>query len=130
MRNRGAASAEWRGTMGADAESPHGNWIRTWENGSDYIECLDGIMWGKSVLPRRWHYCTPQTRGWIGVNYTERCNCGAWRDHCDEKWIRKNETRDHRKRDRRLARLPLITVTCGSCGKDYEAHEGAHQAAE
>jgi hypothetical protein len=32
-------------------------WVRTYENGTDYIESLGGVMWHKATLPLRWHRC-------------------------------------------------------------------------
>jgi hypothetical protein len=106
------------------------NWIRSYDNGLDYLEHLDGVPWHEGEPPPRWHKCTAQTRGWFGLNYTERCRCGAIRERRDLPWLNKNDTRQRRQRDERIAQLPMVTVTCGSCGQPYEAHEGTHQAAE
>lgn len=100
-------------------------WVRTYENGIDYSESLDGVIWADAPLPRRWHRCTPQTRGWLGANYTERCACGATRLRASGPWIYKNETRKGRKRQRREERAPKETVTCRKCGSTYEAVAGS-----
>lgn len=100
------------------------NWVRTWENGGDYIESVDGIMWGTGALPRPWHKCGPQTRGWLGLDYTERCNCGATR-FSNSPWMHKNETRQGRKRQRRDEKAPKEQVTCRQCGTGYEAVSGS-----
>jgi hypothetical protein len=77
-------------------------WIRSYENGIDYVESIGGVMWGEAPLPRWLHRCRPQTRGMMGADYVERCNCGA---HGDGKtWAGKNETRRGRRRARRIAR--------------------------
>jgi hypothetical protein len=104
-------------------------WVRTYENGADYIESLDGVDWNDAPLPRRWHDCTAQTRGWMSLNYVERCACGAIRDSTREPWMEKNQTRHGRARARRDERAPKETVTCGSCGNDYEAVAGSPIAA-
>src|ERR1022692_3959607 len=89
-----------------------GNWVRTHESATTRIESLDGIEWGNGDPPRRWHRCRPQTRGWIGPDYTERCNCGAARMDPSGLWIHRNETRTARKKQQREDALPRVTVTC------------------
>lgn len=37
----------------------------------------DGIQWWEAKIPRRWHKCKPQTQGWLGLDFIERCACGA-----------------------------------------------------
>jgi hypothetical protein len=105
-------------------------WVRTYDNGTDYIESLNGISWGDGALPRRWHRCRAQTRGWMNLDYVERCNCGATRLSPSGPWIHKNETRDSRERQKREDAKPRVTVICGTCGKPYEAAQGSQQAAE
>ena len=106
-------------------------WIRTYENGADFIESIDGIDWADAPLPYPWHKCWPQTRGWFGLNYTERCACGATRlDGRHGHWMEKNQTRSARKTRRPEAKRPRVQVTCGWCGKSYEAADGTAKARE
>ena len=106
-------------------------WVRTYEHDCDYIESVGGIAWQDAPLPYRWHRCRPQTRGWFGLNYTERCACGATRlDGRYGNWMEKNQTRRHRARDRRDERAPKETVTCRVCSKPYEAVAGSAIARE
>lgn len=105
-------------------------WVRTYEKDLDYVESIGGVMWGNAGMPPRWHICHAQTRAWLHGHYVERCNCGGYRGSPRGLWIRRNETRKDRRRDKRIAKLPLITVTCGNCGQPYEAHQGTHKARE
>jgi len=105
-------------------------WVRTFENGADYIESLGGIAWADVPLPYPWHHCKPQTRGWFGLSYTERCACGAARLDGRGPWMEKNQTRRSRARQRRDERAPKETVACGICDKPYEAVAGSRQARE
>jgi hypothetical protein len=68
-------------------------WIRTDEYGLDYLESAGGVLWADAPLPRRWHRCRPQTRGWIRAGYTERCACGAGRLAAHGRWAWRNERR-------------------------------------
>jgi hypothetical protein len=102
-------------------------WVRTYENGSGYIESLGGVMWNKSPLPPRWHRCRPQTRGWL-TGYAERCACGATRLSPGGPWLERNQTRKARARKHREDRLPRARVTCWECGKLYEAAAGTRIA--
>lgn len=110
--------------------SDEAGWIRTYEHDLDYIESINGVSWADAPLPHPWHRCKTQTRGWFGLNYTERCACGATRYAARGPWMEKNETRHHRARDRRNARAPKETVTCRKCGASYEAVAGSHIARE
>jgi hypothetical protein len=105
-------------------------WVRTFEDGADYIESLDGVCWADAPLPYPWHRCEPQTRGWLGLNCSERCACGATRLDGRGPWMEKNQTRRDRARRRRNERAPKETVTCGICDKPYEAVAGSLQARE
>jgi hypothetical protein len=69
------------------------SWVRTFEQGTDYIESVGGIDWAEAPLPPRLHWCFPQTRGYFGLHYTERCACGAIRLRRRGPWIEKNQTR-------------------------------------
>lgn len=106
-------------------------WVTTHDLGEGLsnvtMESLGGVNWADAPLPSRWHRCTAQTRGWIGLDYTERCACGASR-HERGPWIRKNETRKGQARERREDRLPRVQVTCRECGQGYEAAEGTRIA--
>jgi hypothetical protein len=73
-------------------------WVRTYENGADYIESIDGIPWADAPLPPARHACQPQTRGWFTLSYVERCACGAARSSVHGPWIEKNQTRNQQKR--------------------------------
>lgn len=55
------------------------------------IEHKDNIPFWQAPVPRRWHKCSAQTRGWSGLNFVERCACGAIRfEGC---WIERNSRR-------------------------------------
>jgi hypothetical protein len=73
------------------------NWVRTYEHGADYIESIDGTDWAHVPLPPRLHWCFPQTRGRFGLDYVERCACGAARLTPGGRWLEKNQTRKGRK---------------------------------
>lgn len=39
---------------------------------------LDGIPWDLAPIPRRWHRCTPQTKGFTrSGEHVLRCACGG-----------------------------------------------------
>jgi hypothetical protein len=106
-------------------------WVRTYEHNGDYIESIDGTDWADAPLPYPWHKCTPQTRGWFGLSYTERCACGATRlDGRYGHWMEKNQTRKARRKEQAEAKLPRVQVTCGECGQPYEAAAGTFIARE
>lgn len=60
------------------------------------IENLNGVPWHKAPLPRRWHRCQAQTRGWDMLTYIERCACGAIRLN-GRGWLDRNSTRRSRR---------------------------------
>lgn len=66
------------------------------EDGSTQIEELDGISWADAPIPRRWHKCAPQTKGWLNY-FTQvfRCACGAIArvDGGELYWMEKNSRR-------------------------------------
>lgn len=99
-------------------------WVRTYDNAPDYVESLGGVMWNDARLPLPWHRCRAQTRGFLSLDYVERCPCGAARMSPGGPWVSRNETRKSRARARREARLPRVQVTCRECGEQYEAAEG------
>ena len=70
--------------MSTEATAPE--WVRTYEKGADYIECLGGVSWNDAPLPYPWHHCRAQMRGWMGLSYVERCACGAIRGSAREPW--------------------------------------------
>jgi hypothetical protein len=76
------------------------NWVCTFENDGDYMESIEGILWADAPLPRKRHHCTPQTRGWFGVSYVERCACGAIRGSRYVDWEEKNRARKDRRKNR------------------------------
>lgn len=81
-----------RSAVRAPGERP-ARWVRTYENGADYVESIDGIPWTDAPLPPARHACRPQTRGWFTLSYAERCACGAARSSVHGPWIEKNQTR-------------------------------------
>ena len=103
-------------------------WTRAYENGTDYIESLNGVEWNKAPLPLPWHRCRTQTRGRLGFDYVERCACGATR--LSGHWIERNQTRKTRARKRKEDRLPRVQVACQECGSTYEAAKGSRMAAK
>ena len=57
------------------------------------VEHVDGIPWHEAPVPRRFHFCKPQTTGWIDFfARVDRCACGAYRKDMSM-WISKNERR-------------------------------------
>jgi hypothetical protein len=78
-------------------------WVRSYENGEEYLESAGGIAWYDALLPSRWHPCMPQTRGNMGGHYTERCACGAARDSSRGPWTWRNQTRKNRRKRRKAA---------------------------
>jgi hypothetical protein len=71
-------------------------WVRSYEHGTDCLESLDGIAWPDAPLPPSRHGCKAQTRGWFGMNYVERCACGAVRLSASHPWMERNATRRSR----------------------------------
>jgi hypothetical protein len=106
-----------------------GTWVRTYENGADYIESLGGAAWSAGEPPQPWHRCRAQTRGRREGDYIERCRCGAMRLNHGP-WAERNRTRQDRLRARRDGRAPKEQVTCRECGQPYEAVAGSAIAAE
>jgi hypothetical protein len=46
---------------------------------ADELEHRDGVpWWDADPGPRLLHRCKPQTKGWVGLRYVERCSCGAF----------------------------------------------------
>jgi hypothetical protein len=105
-------------------------WVRTWEHNGNYTESIGGVDWHDAPLPYPWHQCFPQTRGWIGLTYVERCACGAIRGSTRGRWSERNQTRRDRRRQRRDAKAAKETVTCQECGQPYEAIAGSRKAHE
>jgi len=57
------------------------------------LEHRDGVPWWSAPLPRRWHRCRWQTRGWVGLSAgMERCACGAAR-YPGRAWLFRNARR-------------------------------------
>lgn len=51
-----------------------------WCGSSEYLQHRDGVPWWEAKLPRRFHFCTAQSRGVTALaSYIERCACGAIR---------------------------------------------------
>lgn len=66
-----------------------------WENPrtGEFLEHRGGVAWIKAPLPRRWHKCVAQSRGfWLdelhGPATVERCACGAL--NLGDGWIQRN----------------------------------------
>jgi hypothetical protein len=104
------------------------DWVRVYEDSGYRIESLGGTNWNDAPLPRWWHRCRPQTRGWLDLDYVERCACGAIRLSPGDLWAERNQTRRARARTRRDERLPRVQVTCCECGQRYEAVPGSPAA--
>lgn len=107
-------------------------WVRTWEDGPDYLESIGGVAWGDGPNdpPPWWHRCSPQTRGRIDGDHVERCRCGAARHGMYGPWLYRNETRKARRKAQAEARLPRVQVVCRVCGQAYEAADGTVKARE
>ena len=58
----------------------------------DRIFHLGGVSWYDAPRPRRFHRCTPQTRGSLrdSIDVIERCACGALRYADDGVWMERN----------------------------------------
>jgi hypothetical protein len=52
-------------------------------------EHVEGVGWHEAPIPRRWHRCRAQTRGWYGFDQIERCACGAIR-YNRRRWMDRN----------------------------------------
>jgi hypothetical protein len=65
-------------------------WVRTFDQGAEWVEVLDGLDWIEAPLPRRWHRCRPQLRASISGGLVERCACGAARVLGDGPWLERN----------------------------------------
>lgn len=67
----------------------------------DRLENINGVRWNEAPAPRRLHWCTPWTRGWVGLydlRHIERCRCGGTRLNQQGPWTGKNlRNREKRK---------------------------------
>jgi hypothetical protein len=64
------------------------------DDGSTEISHLNGVPWHEAPLPRRWHFCEPQTQGWRSFfTLVERCACGAKRFDGRGRWKDRNSRR-------------------------------------
>lgn len=78
------------------------NWVRTYDRDGEYLEHRDGIDWYHAPLPRRWHRCTPQSRGWFKDHAVLRCACGAIAtSDCGLFWMERNSRRATQRRQTR-----------------------------
>jgi hypothetical protein len=60
------------------------------DDGRTEIENLDGVSWHKAPVPRRFHRCRAQTRGFINYfTWLCRCACGGV-SYNGRRWIRRN----------------------------------------
>lgn len=105
-------------------------WIRTYENGLDWIESRGGVEWSAARLPLSWHRCKPQTRAQMGSDYVERCACGAVRLDGADPWMERNQTRTARRRKQEEDQKLRVTVTCRVCLQPYECAQGSGIARE
>jgi hypothetical protein len=65
-------------------------------DGDAWQEDRRGVAWPDAPVPRRWHACRAQTRGFTGPgDYFERCACGGIRLDRSGPWLEKN-TRSRR----------------------------------
>lgn len=74
-------------------ESPVSQWVEGYRSEDGKVEThhLDGVEWWNAPVPRRWHRCAPQTRGWINYfSLVERCACGAIRLDGRTHWMDRN----------------------------------------
>jgi len=72
------------------------NWVLEYrsEDGTVELENLDGVPWEIAPLPRRFHRCAPQTRGWISMfTRIKRCACGGI-NYGGIGWFEKNSRRE------------------------------------
>lgn len=62
--------------------------------GAGNWEHRDGIPWSTAPLPRIWHLCRAQTRGWVNLrDFSQYCACGGTRIG-DGRWENRNSRRD------------------------------------
>lgn len=59
-------------------------WVVVWESTTtgEFLEHRNGVAWHDAPIPRKFHRCTAQSRGFIlsmkhGPVIIERCACGA-----------------------------------------------------
>jgi hypothetical protein len=57
---------------------------------------LGGVPWWEAPIPRRWHRCKPQTKGWSG-RMVFRCACGASAVDDTRHWFDRNQRRRGRR---------------------------------
>jgi hypothetical protein len=51
------------------------------------MEHVDGVPWWNAEAPPWRHLHLPQTRGWIKLDFVERCRCGATRISPFRTWV-------------------------------------------
>lgn len=66
-------------------------WVRSFTDGLEYLEHLNGVDWFDATPPPRRHSCSPQSRGWMAGAYVERCACGALRMDRIGPWMARNQ---------------------------------------
>jgi hypothetical protein len=66
-------------------------WAITYRSGLEFIELRDGVDWIDAPLPRRWHRCQAQVRGWLR-GPVARCACGSISQD-GRHWLRRNSRR-------------------------------------
>ena len=61
----------------------------------DDTEHRGGVPWHDAPVPPRWHRCTVQTSGWVGLfDQVQRCACGSIRNPgISRRWMEKNSRR-------------------------------------
>lgn len=69
-------------------------WLKSYSDGTEYLEHVNGVHWFDAPKPWRWHRCRPQTRGFILGDFIERCACGGLRYDGHGPWIERNSRRN------------------------------------
>jgi len=61
------------------------------------MEHRNGIAWWDAPVPPRFHRCSVQTEGWIGLSQVWRCACGSVRNPgISRRWLDRNSRRKER----------------------------------
>jgi hypothetical protein len=56
---------------------------------------MDGLPWYDTEIPRWWHLCWAQSRGWVNlIDWTRWCPCGATKVGQHGRWERRNTRKD------------------------------------
>jgi hypothetical protein len=58
---------------------------------NDGLEHMDGLPWYDTEIPRWWHLCWAQSRGWVNlIDWTRWCPCGATKVGRRGRWENRN----------------------------------------